>query len=1040
MAEFATAIGFLALLLGLGAVILAIVAYGKAQRQERDVRLLRDQLRALTHKGQASADEAARARRLADAIRTPPPPPSAEPAARPVAPPRVEPGVAEAKAPASPTPRTLHVQPAPSASAPPARRVKPRRGWEERIGTLLPIWIGAIALALAGAYLFKYSIDNNWLTEVRRVWLGYGFGVIMLAAGLWLYRKAERIAAALAAAAIAVLFITTFAATEMYGLLTPLQGFGVLGLVAALAVGLSLRHGQLVAILGLVGGFATPAIVAVGEPQAEVTFPYLFVLQLGLIVVTRRRGWWWLTVLTMVAAMAWAGAWMLRFDYSAEQGAWIGLFLLASAASVVWSNKPLDEGESLAARIGSKLIWLGLVMAAVLLAALVGASDFSALEWAYLGLIGGACIVLGRLRSRFEGLAWLCAAETVAMLVVWWFDLRTGEVQAFCWTTAALGGVYLLGGYAAMWRAVRPARWAVLAASAAVVFYVVAWAGASDALPSWVRWWAVALVAAAALVALAVPIYRRRAKMAQGDLALAAFATGATALVSIAMPIAFDETHLSVAWALEVPALALIGVWLRIGVLRKLAAALVVGVIVRLCCNPHLLDTPIGLTMGANWLTWVYGSAVLALVVAAWVYLKWDTDGPIVQLIEGAALALTFVLVGLEVRHGYSLLALPAAHGLEQITLSVDVNRCPLRESSTYVIAWLSLACALLVVARWVKRPALIIGAVVITGAAATVFVVMPGAGANPLLNRLDVGERLVVNWIGYAYGLPAVIAGVLAWLAHRRGVRPFAVAAGGASALMLLAMVVLQIRHGFHGPSMHEADLTLIEAGTYVNAALLIALGVMAVGRFMPALRLHECGVGLAMIALCVGAVTLGYLVNPVREPFAVGKERIFNWLIYLYGLPALLAALIGGLNRSFDRRLMHVFSVAALVMLFGFVTLEVRQWYWGALLDSHETIDTEWYTYSAVWVALGTVLLVAGIVSRSAVLRWASLVVMAVSVVKVFVSDTAHLEDLYRVASFFGLGVSLLVLAFLYQRFVFRRPREEVVIPEEHEAGPPR
>jgi len=46
----------------------------------------------------------------------------------------------------------------------------------------------------------------------------------------------------------------------------------------------------------------------------------------------------------------------------------------------------------------------------------------------------------------------------------------------------------------------------------------------------------------------------------------------------------------------------------------------------------------------------------------------------------------------------------------------------------------------------------------------------------------------------------------------------------------------------------------------------------------------------------------------------------------------------------------------------------------------------------------------------------------VMVVSVGKVFLFETRHLEDLYRVMSFLGLGLSLFGLAYVYQRFVFR------------------
>jgi len=40
------------------------------------------------------------------------------------------------------------------------------------------------------------------------------------------------------------------------------------------------------------------------------------------------------------------------------------------------------------------------------------------------------------------------------------------------------------------------------------------------------------------------------------------------------------------------------------------------------------------------------------------------------------------------------------------------------------------------------------------------------------------------------------------------------------------------------------------------------------------------------------------------------------------------------------------------------------------------------------------------------------------------VFLWDLSELKDLYRVFSLLGLGASLLLLAFLYQKVVFRRP----------------
>jgi uncharacterized membrane protein len=48
-----------------------------------------------------------------------------------------------------------------------------------------------------------------------------------------------------------------------------------------------------------------------------------------------------------------------------------------------------------------------------------------------------------------------------------------------------------------------------------------------------------------------------------------------------------------------------------------------------------------------------------------------------------------------------------------------------------------------------------------------------------------------------------------------------------------------------------------------------------------------------------------------------------------------------------------------------------------------------------------------------------WAGFGLMMIVIAKTFLFDMADLEGLLRVASFMGLGLSLLGLAYLYQRF---------------------
>ena len=74
--------------------------------------------------------------------------------------------------------------------------------------------------------------------------------------------------------------------------------------------------------------------------------------------------------------------------------------------------------------------------------------------------------------------------------------------------------------------------------------------------------------------------------------------------------------------------------------------------------------------------------------------------------------------------------------------------------------------------------------------------------------------------------------------------------------------------------------------------------------------------------------------------------------------------------------------------------------------------------FTYSALWMAYGAMLMVVGFFRRSAFVRWQALVLIAVTIVKVFVYDVSQLDRGYRIVSFIVLGGLLLAISFVYQR----------------------
>ena len=74
--------------------------------------------------------------------------------------------------------------------------------------------------------------------------------------------------------------------------------------------------------------------------------------------------------------------------------------------------------------------------------------------------------------------------------------------------------------------------------------------------------------------------------------------------------------------------------------------------------------------------------------------------------------------------------------------------------------------------------------------------------------------------------------------------------------------------------------------------------------------------------------------------------------------------------------------------------------------------------FSYSALWMAYGAMLMIIGFVRRSAFVRWQALILIAATIAKVFIYDVSQLDLAYRIVSFIILGVLLLAISFVYQR----------------------
>ncbi|MBL9172493.1 MAG: DUF2339 domain-containing protein, partial [Verrucomicrobiales bacterium] len=152
-----------------------------------------------------------------------------------------------------------------------------------------------------------------------------------------------------------------------------------------------------------------------------------------------------------------------------------------------------------------------------------------------------------------------------------------------------------------------------------------------------------------------------------------------------------------------------------------------------------------------------------------------------------------------------------------------------------------------------------------------------------------------------------------------------------------------------------------------------------------------------------------------------------ILNWYLYTYGVAAasLFVAARGLMPKGY--RLMGteippLMQGLGTILLFLLVNLEIADFFstGGTLTFEFRGNFARDMTYTIAWALFALGLLVAGIRHRTALVRFAGIGLMCVSLLKLFLHDLARLNQLYRIGAFAAVAVVAMLASFLYQRFL--------------------
>jgi uncharacterized membrane protein len=294
------------------------------------------------------------------------------------------------------------------------------------------------------------------------------------------------------------------------------------------------------------------------------------------------------------------------------------------------------------------------------------------------------------------------------------------------------------------------------------------------------------------------------------------------------------------------------------------------------------------------------------------------------------------------------------------------------------------------------------------TGPSVTLMILPLLNAAAFFLALYEMYERDTATLTWYALGLAAVYLGISSLFQRRfpdqdnkfLNLLHVAIAIAFITIAIPLKLNAQWITIGW---LIESAVLLWISVKVRVDFLRFLAVAALAlgIGRLLLIDRFHtdRLVINPRFATYLVAIAVLGGIIG-FGKAHATEREKPFLQLAMIFLNLLALIALTLEASDYFDRQLAILYQTRFAGMDFTQLRLERD------------------FSYSAIWLVYGAALMAVGFSKRSSFIRWQSLVLIAVTIAKVFLYDVSALDKGYRILSFVALGAVLLGISFVYQR----------------------
>ncbi len=870
----------------------------------------------------------------------------------------------------------------PSKRPTPVAKPKPTLNLEQFMGAKLFAWFGGLALFLGIIFFVKLSIERGWISPELRTAIGFVIGTGLVGGGVLMHRR-ERyatLASTLCATGIVILYGVTFAAHSIWRIPPfnqALAAFGMMTLITAAAFLLAVRlNAQVVAVLGMLGGFLTPILCSTGHDNPFGLFSYIALLDIGVLAVAKNKRWLHLTALAAAGTIFMQAGWMLKFfrssEYAVGSATWVPVSVFLGFAALfslfAWWSKQRDADDLFPA--GSAL-------------ALCGSAMFTAFVFLGFGAITERPVLL---------YTFVLGINAITLRVVW-HQSRVGIAQGIVGTLTFL--------HLSIWTTEKLT---------------------TELLP-----YALGIFLAFGVLHTALAVLMER--KSPNQLPYAGWVPVVT-LVLLLMPVlSLDAMSLAVWPVILIVDLLIIGLAVVSGRLLPVLAALTLTLIT---AAAWLIRWPreIGVSL-MPFLFVLGGFAVLFGIASSFLFRKVPKAkfAPLLPVSSAILPFLLLILATLRLQianpspvFGLALLLVVFLLGLVRI-------------SGITALAPTALGCVLALEWAWHQQSFKADGATTPLLWYLGFYAIFT---AFPIMFQKQFATRKL-PWITAAaagvgtFSLVYRLVGQ-AWPNEMMGLLPIAFAIAP-----LFCLVFVLKQHDADNPARLTQlawfggvalfFITLIFPIQFEKQWITIGWALEGAALCWLFRRVPHPGLrGTGAVLLVASFVRLA--LNPAVLAYQTrGEVAILNWQLYAYSLSALamfLAAfwltppahLWGKIN------LRGLFCSLGGILLFLLLNIEIADVFTPAgqrsiAFDFDGNLARD-MTYTISWALFALTLLVLGIWKRNQPTRIAGIGLLVVTLLKLFFHDLANIDSGYRIGALIAVAIIALIASFLYQRFL--------------------